>query len=135
MLRISFKNSAVVPVALEEITETRWELLLVLGGESGGGFGLLWLGAAMTLEMLGEKQVLGNEFEFFFGFNFSCCSLVQPRCIVQVQSGSRKQRMACSEPLMRTEVTFNVLYHKYFVYFSSLMAFRLVIGIKHCELK
>lgn len=134
MLRISFENSAVVPVALDEITETRWELLLVLVGEPGGSFGLLWPGATMTWEMLGRSRFSEMSLNFFV-FNFSCCSLVQPRCIVQVQSGSRKQRMACSEPLMRAEVTFNVLYHKYFVYFSSLMAFGLVTGIKHCELK
>lgn len=95
MLRISFKNSPVVPVALEEITETKWELLLVLGGESGGGFGLLWLGAAMTWEMLGEKQVLGNEFEFFLVLIFPAAALCSPDvlCRCRAASGSREWRV------------------------------------------
>lgn len=71
---------------------------------------------------------------FFFFSLFKYC-VAEVYCESTRWFQEAKNGLFSEQSLMKSEVTFNFLYHKYFMYFSSLMAFWLVTGIKHCELK
>lgn len=91
-----------------------------------------------NLRNAGEKLILGKRvWNLFF---FCCFVLIFPAaalCSPDSLCRCRKQRMARSEPLMRGWGYFLMSCTTSIscIFFPSLMAFRLVIGIKHCELK